>query len=109
MVRVAGVGGLTDRPTVRPTHSSFQFQHPPPHTTTTQEFGVSKQFNPTKAWIDFFAAIGMVSNRKRATGAWAKLKQSKANAAADGKEWKGRGVVQGTPQWPGHEVAAKYM
>ena len=65
---------------------------------------MSKQFNPTKAWIDFFAMIGMVSNRKRATGAWAKLKQTRAADAASGKEWKGRGVVQGTAQPPGHEV-----
>lgn len=54
----------------------------------------------------------MVSNRKRATGAWAKLKQTKLNDAASGKEWKGRGVVQGTamPELgkaePGHEVSS---
>lgn len=77
---------------------------PTPHPFDPQEFGVSQQFNPTKAWIDFFAMIGMVSNRKRATGAWAKLKQTKAADLASGKEWKGRGAVQGTAQPPGHEV-----
>ncbi len=66
---------------------------------------MSQQFNPTKAWIDFFAAIGWVSNRKRATGAWAKLKQTKAADLASGKEWKGRGVVQGLAQRPGHETS----
>jgi len=39
--------------------------------------GVHKQFNPTKAWIDFFAALGMVKRRKRALGAWEKVKKQR--------------------------------
>ena len=71
-----------------------------------------------QAFIDFFAAIGWVTQRKRALGAWAKLKATKEKDLAAGKEWKGRGVVQGTPSWPGGkpkeaeqpgwEVAEKY-
>lgn len=58
------------------------WHHKYPFDYAASEFGVSKQYNPTKAFIDFFASIGMVSNRKRATGAWAKLKESRAAAAA---------------------------
>lgn len=49
---------------------------------------MSSQFNPTKMIIDGLAAVGLVWNRKRATGAWAKLKERRdkeeAAAAVDG-------------------------
>lgn len=50
------------------------WHHRYPFDYAASEFGVSQQFNPSKAWIDFFAAIGWVTDRKRATGAWAKAK-----------------------------------
>ena len=62
------------------------WHHKYPFDYAASEFGISKQFNPSKAWIDFFAMIGQVTNRKRATGAWEKLKQSRAKAAAAGQE-----------------------
>jgi stearoyl-CoA desaturase (Delta-9 desaturase) len=70
------------------------WHHRYPYDYAASEFGISQQFNPTKAFIDFFAAIGMVTNRKRATGAWAKLKESRARDEANGKsmkDFKGRG------------------
>ncbi|TFJ81352.1 hypothetical protein NSK_007313 [Nannochloropsis salina CCMP1776] len=85
------------------------WHHRYPYDYAASEFGISRQFNPTKAFIDFFAAIGMVSNRKRATGAWAKLRESRAKDEANGKsikDFRGRGVVQGTAQPPGWEQSA---
>lgn len=49
--------------------------HKYPFDYAASEFGVSTQFNPTKILIDTFAAFGLVTNRKRAVGAWAKLKE----------------------------------
>lgn len=45
---------------------------------------MSTQFNPTKMFIDSLAAVGLVTNRKRAVGAWEKLKErrDKDEAAA---------------------------
>lgn len=48
--------------------------HKYPFDYAASEFGVSSQFNPTKMIIDGFAKLGLVSNRKRAVGAWSKLK-----------------------------------
>ena len=36
---------------------------------------MSTQFNPSKMFIDLFAKLGLVTNRKRVVGAWAKVKQ----------------------------------
>lgn len=49
--------------------------HKYPFDYAASEFGVSHQFNPTKMFIDALAAVGLVTNRKRATGAWEKLKE----------------------------------
>ena len=49
--------------------------HKYPFDYAASEFGVSTQFNPTKMLIDGFAKLGLVTNRKRAVGAWSKLKE----------------------------------
>ena len=41
------------------------------------QFGVDRQFNPTKMFIDFFAMLGLVTKRKRATGAWMRLREER--------------------------------
>ena len=56
---------LQIRPSCR--HHKYPFDY------AASEFGVGHQFNPTKMFIDALAAVGLVTNRKRATGAWAKL------------------------------------
>lgn len=76
------------------------WHHRYPYDYAASEFGVSKQFNPTKAFIDFFALIGFVTQRKRATGAWEKLKESRERARAEGKEVDSKGkVVRELPGW----------
>ena len=57
----------------------FFRHHKYPFDYAASEFGVSTQFNPTKILIDLFAAFGLVTNRKRAVGAWAKLKERRDN------------------------------
>lgn len=59
--------------------------HKYPFDYAASEFGITSQFNPTKMFIDGLAAIGLVTNRKRATGAWAKLKERRDNEEAEGK------------------------
>lgn len=65
--------------------------HKYPFDYAASEFGVSTQFNPTKMLIDGFAKLGLVTNRKRAVGAWNKLKERRDNeepslaAASSGK------------------------
>ncbi|GMF27526.1 unnamed protein product [Phytophthora fragariaefolia] len=51
------------------------WHHKFPYDYATSEFGVTSQFNPTKLTIDFMAALGLVSDRKRATDIWAKIKE----------------------------------
>ena len=46
------------------------WHHKYPYDYAASEFGVSSQFNPSKLVIDGFACLGLVSERKRATGAW---------------------------------------
>lgn len=53
--------------------------HKYPFDYAASEFGVSTQFNPTKMLIDGFAKLGLVTNRKRAVGAWSKLKERRDN------------------------------
>lgn len=57
------------------TESLVSRHHKYPFDYAASEFGIGSQFNPTKLFIDSLAAIGLVTNRKRATGAWAKLKE----------------------------------
>mmetsp|Transcript_37128 Transcript_37128/g.41004 ORF Transcript_37128/g.41004 Transcript_37128/m.41004 type:complete len:330 (-) Transcript_37128:377-1366(-) len=47
------------------------WHHKYPYDYAASEFGISKQFNPSKLLIDTLAAVGLVWGRKRATGAWA--------------------------------------
>jgi|TARA_B110001469_G_C9520218_1_gene258967 stearoyl-CoA desaturase (delta-9 desaturase) len=61
------------------------WHHKYPFDYAASEFGVSSQFNPTKLAIDFGAALGMVSNRKRATAMWAREK-AKRRAEAKTKD-----------------------
>ena len=39
---------------------------------------MNAQFNPTKLLIDGCAGLGLVSNRKRATGVWERAKLARA-------------------------------
>lgn len=48
------------------------WHHKYPYDYATSEFGVSKQFNPTKVFIDVCCALGLASDRKRASAAWAR-------------------------------------
>jgi len=47
------------------------WHHKYPFDYAASEFGISSQFNPSKLYIDFFAALGLVWDRKRGTSAWA--------------------------------------
>jgi len=51
------------------------WHHKYPYDYAASEFGVSSQFNPTKLFIDIACALGLASNRKRATNAWGRTKQ----------------------------------
>ena len=53
------------------------WHHKYPYDYAASEFGVASQFNPTKLFIDGCAALGLVTNRKRATGAWNRVKAQK--------------------------------
>ena len=46
------------------------------------EYGVLAQFNPTKLVIDASAAVGLVRDRKRATGMWARERAKRAEQKA---------------------------
>ena len=72
------------------------WHHKYPFDYAASEYGISKQFNPTKLFIDTCIALGLASSPKRATGAWRKLREireaeiygpgaSKSDAAADNK------------------------
>ena len=50
------------------------WHHKYPFDYAASEFGIDKQFNPTKLFIDTCIFLGLASEPKRATGAWAKLK-----------------------------------
>lgn len=53
------------------------WHHKYPFDYAASEFGISKQFNPTKLFLDFCLFTGLASNPKRATGAWHKLRKSR--------------------------------
>jgi len=53
------------------------WHHKYPYDYAASEFGVDRQFNPTKMLIDFWAALGLVTKRKRATGAWMRLREER--------------------------------
>lgn len=50
------------------------WHHKYPFDYAASEFGISKQFNPTKLFIDTCVLLGLASDCKRATGAWSKLR-----------------------------------
>lgn len=62
------------------------WHHKYPYDYAASEFGVSKQYNPTKLFIDTMGFFGQAYDFKRATGAWNKLKLSRANEEALKKE-----------------------
>ena len=51
------------------------WHHKYPFDYAASEFGIGRQFNPTKLFIDIACFLGLASHPKRATGAWNKLKQ----------------------------------
>jgi stearoyl-CoA desaturase (delta-9 desaturase) len=53
------------------------WHHKYPFDYAASEFGVTKQYNPTKLFVDICCMLGLASDRKRATGAWAKLRSSR--------------------------------
>uniref|UniRef100_A0A6U0WYF9 Fatty acid desaturase domain-containing protein n=1 Tax=Rhizochromulina marina TaxID=1034831 RepID=A0A6U0WYF9_9STRA len=53
------------------------WHHKYPYDYAASEFGVARQFNPTKLFIDTCAALGLVANRKRATGPWMRLREKR--------------------------------
>lgn len=59
------------------------WHHKYPFDYAASEFGVSSQFNPTKMIIDICAFLGMVSERKRATGPWQKLRERRDQEEKD--------------------------
>uniref|UniRef100_K3WWS5 Fatty acid desaturase domain-containing protein n=1 Tax=Globisporangium ultimum (strain ATCC 200006 / CBS 805.95 / DAOM BR144) TaxID=431595 RepID=K3WWS5_GLOUD len=61
------------------------WHHKFPYDYATSEFGVTQQFNPTKLTIDLFAALGLIWDRKRATGVWEKMKAAKEQGHDAGK------------------------
>jgi len=50
------------------------WHHKYPFDYAASEYGIDRQFNPTKLFIDTMCKFGLASDRKRATGAWNKLK-----------------------------------
>jgi stearoyl-CoA desaturase (delta-9 desaturase) len=53
------------------------WHHKYPFDYAASEFGIDKQFNPTKLFIDTCCYMGLAYDRKRATGAWTKLRLSR--------------------------------
>jgi stearoyl-CoA desaturase (Delta-9 desaturase) len=64
------------------------WHHKYPYDYATSEFGVWKQYNPTKAFIDVCCALGLAYDCKRATGSWSRtqLKREKEAAENAGKK-----------------------
>ena len=73
------------------------WHHKYPFDYAASEYGITKQFNPTKLMIDMFYYMGLASDLKRATGAWHRLREVQeekfygpaavgSDAAADAKK-----------------------
>jgi len=76
------------------------WHHKYPFDYAASEFGIGRQFNPTKLFIDSMAMVGLVTKRKRATGAWTKLKEKRiAEITVEPKA--GAGVPVTGPGKPG--------
>ena len=84
------------------------WHHKYPFDYAASEFGIGRQFNPTKLFIDSLATVGLVTKRKRATGAWTKLKEKRiAEITAEPKA--GAGVPVTGPGKPGSvDVKGQY-
>jgi len=50
------------------------WHHKYPFDYAASEYGIERQYNPTKLFIDICCVLGLASECKRATGAWSKLK-----------------------------------
>ena len=59
------------------------WHHKYPYDYAASEYGITKQFNPTKLFIDVMCLLGLASDRKRATGAWSQLRAKRDAAMAD--------------------------
>jgi stearoyl-CoA desaturase (delta-9 desaturase) len=57
------------------------WHHKYPFDYAASEYGVHRQFNPTKLIIDIAAGGGLVTHRKRATAMWAREKAKQAEQA----------------------------
>ena len=53
------------------------WHHKYPFDYAASEYGVTRQFNPTKLIIDSAAAVGLVTDRKRATNMWQREKSKR--------------------------------
>jgi len=60
------------------------WHHKYPFDYAASEFGISSQFNPSKLFIDMMAKLGMVTDRKRGTAAWAMGRARRDRDAANG-------------------------
>ena len=70
------------------------WHHKYPFDYAASEFGVDRQFNPTKFCIDLWCALGLASNRRSAHGAWNHLKKKR------------EALIYGAGnQAPGHEIS----
>ena len=70
------------------------WHHKYPFDYAASEFGVDRQFNPTKFCIDLWCALGLASNRRSAHGAWNHLKKKREE------------LIYGSGnQAPGHEIS----
>ena len=55
------------------------WHHKYPFDYAASEYGIDKQFNPTKLFIDCCVKVGLASECKRATNAWSKLRIIREN------------------------------
>jgi stearoyl-CoA desaturase (Delta-9 desaturase) len=53
------------------------WHHKYPYDYAASEYGILKQFNPTKAFIDLCCVLGLAYDCKRATGSWSRLKEKR--------------------------------
>ena len=62
------------------------WHHKYPFDYAASEFGITSQYNPSKLFIDGMAMLGMVTDRKRGTAAWAMGRARRDRNAANGIE-----------------------
>ena len=60
------------------------WHHKYPYDYAASEYGIDRQYNPTKLFIDFFCLIGLASDCKRGTGAWSQLRAKRDALAVQG-------------------------